>query len=184
MRVKGKFALMIILSALLFSAENFALRFSFNVLRPRDADFRQVYGGWVPYYEVKASWDFYGDYYLWGSYGLLWAKGQTLPYLHREAEIFQHYLGAGVGFTEEVLGHMGYKIELGFAAVIYKEKALGTENSGKGMGFRGEAGLVYNISRRLFTELTFGYIAGYEKMEDFTLKMGGFKTGVTLGINF
>jgi len=184
MKLAKKLTLLFTLGTLLFSAEDFALRFSFNLMRSRDAAFREVYGELVPYYEIKASWDFYGDYYFWGSYGLVWAKGETLPYLRREANIFQHFFGAGVGFTEEVAGHVGYKIELGFAFVFYKEKALGTEHTGKGVGFRGETGLVYNISRRVFTELTLGYIAGYEKMEDFTLKMGGLKTGITIGLNF
>ncbi len=166
----------------LLMAGGLSLSLSADLMRPRDDRYRQIYGKLSFLGEVRASYCIYGDYYLWAGYALLPDRGHTLPRLSLRTTIYQHFFSIGVGFRERLLKSIGYKVELGGTYVFYKESALGTSATGGGLGFRGEAGIVFFLSKKYFSELTFGYIAGFERQEIETLKFGGFKAGVTFGM--
>ncbi len=163
-------------------AGKFSLSLSENFMFSRDQRFRDIYGQSVLLHEVRLGYRFYGDYYVWGSYGLSKKSGKTQPYLNLETTITQHFFGAGLGFTEDLFKNFGYKLEAGFSYSMYRENVFNITSTGHGIGFRGEIGLVYKFSRKIFTELNVGYQVGYKKGDIYTLKMGGFRTGFAIGV--
>lgn len=167
-----------------FLRAGFMLSFSGNYILPRDPNFKKIYGKGMLYREIKLSYTFYEDYYVWGSYGVGGKTGETQPYFHMKTSISQNYYSGGLGFSEDFAKNFGYKLELGFAAIKYREKAFGTESQGGGLGFRVETGLVYKFSKKLFSELSIGYISGIEKNNISILKLGGIKIEVSIGIRF
>jgi len=174
---------LVLLPAVLLSA-GFSLTFSENYILPRDPNFKEVYGNGMLCSEIKLSHSFYGDYYVWGSYGIVKKTGETQPYFHMKTSITQNYFSGGLGFTEDFAKNLGYKLEIGFTVTKYREKAFGIESSGEGLGFRGETGLVYKFSNKFFSELSIGYMNGTEKHNFSTLKLGGIKVGVSIGAKF
>ncbi len=142
------FSVLLLLTAdRIFSENSFAVSYSQNIVFPRDQKFRQVYGKIILLQELKLQFFFFGDYYLWGSYGFSKKSGSTIPELMLPTRITQHYLAAGLGFSEKFARNVGYKIEAGISWIGYRENVFEIKHSGGGFGIRAEGGLFYSFTK-------------------------------------
>lgn len=148
-----------------------------------DSRHKEVYSSGNIYPEIKVGFKTYRDFYLWGSYGFLTADGVT-PVLEEATKINYHHMSIGGGYSGNFSERLVYLIELGLFYVNYREKAMGEEVSGSSVGFRIGGGIIFNISKVLFTEVSVGYLHAQDKVEDITLKLGGFKAGIGFGIRY
>jgi len=79
---------------------------------------------------------------------------------------------------------MGYKIEAAIASVRYKEEALEMEVTESTQGFSVETGVVFNLGKRFFSELSIGHLYATDVLPEKKVKLGGFKAGLGLGVKF
>lgn len=154
-----------------------------NYLVYSDSRCRDVYSKGELCPEVKAGYKVYRDFYIWESYGYLSAEGTT-PVLKEETSLNYHYLSIGAGYNRNFSEKLNYLIELGLLNVIYKEEAMGEKASGLKLGFRFGVGIIYNINKTFFAELSTSYLHAVDNREDISIKFGGFKAGVGFGVGF
>lgn len=165
------------------SGENIFFTASANYLIPSDKDFKDIYGSGVFYPEIKAGYDVFEGFYIWAGYGFLSAAGTT-TLLAEEAKSSQNYISFGFGYQGRISERVGYKIETGTSYVTYREEAMGLEVSGSAMGYRLDGGINFDVLKNVFLEINAGYIAASDSVDNLSVKLGGFKAGVGMGVRF
>ena len=165
------------------AGESFHIRFTGNLLMPADSGYKDVYGKSLFYPELKAGYALSADFYVWAGYGFVNKKGET-PVLKLEAESTQSFVSLGLGYGGPVSDALGCFVELGLVNAYYKEEAMGEKESGSVLGFRADLGLTYTVASPLFISLEAGYISTSKKVNSVTIKPGGLKAGVGLGVRF
>jgi hypothetical protein len=154
------------------------------LLFPADAEYRKIYGEQRPYFELKIGADIARDLYLWGAWGFFGAKG-TIPLVDEDAESFQNILSFGAGFRLRITPRLGARAEVGFSRIGYKDKAMGLEVSGSGIGPRAGVAGLYNFSRTFFIEVGLDWVHASSTTEDgLNLRLGGWILGAGLGLRF
>jgi len=176
------FALMV-LAGWAQAAGSFHVRLTGNVLLPGDSGYKDIYGKSVFYPELKAGYAFSSDIYIWAGYGFVNEKGET-PVLKLPAESSQKFLSFGLGYRGAFSDALGWFAELGLTNASYKETAMDVTESGSVLGFRADAGLTYTVASPLFLSLELGYISTSKKVNSVTIKPGGLKLGLGLGLKF
>jgi hypothetical protein len=154
-----------------------------SILFPGDSGYRDVYGksGFFP--ELKAGYALSENFYVWAGYGFLNKKGET-PVLKLEAKSSQHFLSLGAGYVGTLTAKMGYKADVGLILVAYREEAMETSASGAALGFRADVGLTYALTGSIFAAAEVGYLYASDKVEGETVRPGGFKAGLGVGVKF
>lgn len=166
-----------------FAGDRLTVVVSGNYLAPWDKDFKDFYGKGHLYPEVKAGFKIFRRLYLWAGYGLFSVKGETAV-LNLEAKSTQNFLSGGVGYLFNLGPKIDYKGEAGVVRVGYKEEAMGEEASDSALGFRLDNALVYHLSRTFSVEISVGFLTASDTLNDLPVKLGGFKTGIGLGVTF
>jgi hypothetical protein len=166
-----------------FAGDRFMVAASANFISPGDEEFRNFYGKGQFYPELKAGFKVSGRFYLWTGYGWFSAKGTT-PVLNLEAKAKQQFLFAGLGYLFKISSKFDYNVEVGLFLVSYKEEALGIEISDSAVGLRLDNGVTFYINQRLFIEISLAFLTASDTIENRSLKLGGFKTGIGLGVTF
>jgi hypothetical protein len=154
------------------------------LLFPADAEYRKIYGGQRPYFELKVGADIYRNLYLWGAWGFFSGTG-TIPLVDEKAESFQNILSFGAGFRLRITPRLGARAEVGFSRIGYKDKAMGLEVSGSGIGPRAGVSGFYTFSRTVFAEVGLDWTRASSTTEDgLELRLGGWILGAGLGLRF
>ena len=148
-----------------------------------DSRQKEVYSSGNIYPEIKAGSKVYQDFYVWGRCGFLTANGKT-PILEETAKINYLHLSIGGGYKGNFSERLAYLVELGLLYVNYKETAMGEEVSGSSVGFMLGGGVIFNIGKVFFAEVSLGYLNAKDEVEDITLKLGGIKAGIGFGIRY
>lgn len=177
------------------TAENYKaelnLKFFISVIGsymiPAQENFSDIYGSGMVHPGIKAGYKFYRSFYLWGGYDVSSKKGKTLQF-EEPSKWKERFFSGGLGYNGNMSINFAYKAEIGMLYVVYREEAFDEEVTGSAIGVRiGGAG-IFKISDRLFTEISMGYLAASDKTivddEDISLKLGGFRGGIGLGIRF
>jgi len=154
-----------------------------NLLVSSDSGFKDIYGSGNFYPEIKVAYKVYKDFYLWTGYGFLSNTG-TIAVIEEEAKSRQDFLSIGAGYYGKVINGLDYKAEAGLCYVNYKEEAMELEQSGSAIGFRIDGALLYPVYRNIFAGATLGYMHGSDKIDDISIKLGGFKAGIALIFRF
>jgi len=165
------------------AGEKFSATIYGNLLVPGDSGYKDVYGKSVFYPEIKAGYALSDKLFVWAGYGFLGKKGET-PVLKLEAKSSQHFFSVGAGYCGVLSGKLGYEADLGLMIVAYKEEAMETSASGTAFGFRVDAGLTYALFGPVFAAAEVGYLYASDKVNGETIKPGGFKAGLGLGVKF
>lgn len=152
-----------------------------NYLRPSDDGFRDIYGSRVSFFEVKAGFMLFRRVYLWGGYGAFSKEGKT-PVLGLDAESKQRLYSGGLGYMQRLFPRINWKIEAGVLKVNYEEQSLGVVLSDSAVGFRVDTGVFFRLGHLFIAEITVGYLSASDTIGDVSIKLGGLKTGVGLGI--
>jgi hypothetical protein len=154
-----------------------------SFLFPADGNYKDVYGSSVFYPGIKFGYSLTKSIYLWLGYDYV-SKSGTTPELEEEAQSTQHYIGLGAGYQGDFSEKFGYRVQAGVLYISYKEKALGDTVTDSAIGFELEGNLVYYFSERFYGLFVLGYAYGSDDVEDVSIKLGGLKTGIGLGIRF
>jgi hypothetical protein len=173
-----------------FKAEQdlkFFLTLTGNYMVPAQDNFSEIYGGGALSPGVKAGYKFYRSFYLWAGYEFLSKNGAT-PLFEEESKWKEAFLSGGIGYHGNMSAAFAYKLEIGLFSAAYTEEAFGEEVTGSGLGAGINGALVFKAGDRLFMEFFIGYITASDNIEndieDITLKLGGLRGGVGLGIRF
>ena len=162
-------------------------RFFVNVnvgyLMSIDEDFKTVYGTGSVFPQVKAGFMIARNFYIWGGYGTVSTNG-TVPEVNSDAKTSQNFLSVGLKYSRNFSGKLGYKLEASAMKISYKEEALELEIKDSANGFAVELGLLFNMKKRLFTEVSAGFISATDVVLNKKIKLGGFKTGLGVGVRF
>lgn len=170
-----------------FAADRFMLSVSANYLAPADSQYKDIYGSSIIFPEIRAGFKLFMGMYVWGGFGFFSADGTT-PILEREAKSKHTYFSGGVGYMSKILPKLSYKLEAGVFSVNYKEESMGLEYSDSAVGFRVDGGIVFNLTRIFFVEVSLGYLRASDTVIDngdkYSVKLGGFRTGAGIGVRF
>lgn len=165
------------------AAEKIQVRLSGSVLSPGDAGYKDIYGKTAFLPEFKAGLALSSPFYLWAGYGLVSKKGETAV-LKYEAESTQHFISGGAGYRSAISDKLEWMAEAGLLVAAYREKAMGVTVTGSALGVVAGAGLGWRLGEKLFLAAEAGYLFSSDKAEGKTIKPGGFKAGLGLGIRF
>ena len=165
-----------------YADEKFMVTAAGSFLMPSDKNYKEIYGKGKFYPEIKAGYKIYRDFYIWAGYGFFSARGTTIPTLNEEAESSQNFLSLGAGYSKKITNRLEYKLELGAFSVSYKEEAMEEKVTGSALGFRLEGGIVFDLIKTFFAEMTIGYLKASDTVEGISIKLGGFKIGIGFGV--
>jgi hypothetical protein len=166
-----------------YAAGNGMVTASVNYMATADDHFKEFYGGGHLFTELKAGVNVARQLYLWAGFGFLSASGTT-PVLQLDAKASQRFLSAGLGYRFKLSPKFRYKAEAGIFLVNYKEEAMGDEISDSAVGFRLDNALVYQLSPLFSIEFSLGFLTASDSIEDEPVRLGGFKTGIGVGVTF
>jgi hypothetical protein len=168
-----------------------------NYMIPSEKDFSDSYGSGIFDPEIRAGYKFSRAFYIWGGYSFS-SKSSTSspvddPNIKTSAKWQQKFFSLGLGYNRNISFKFGWKAEVGVVYVscteemIIKEKEENVffgEESGKTMGVRIGGSGIFKISGRLFTEISMGYLFASSTIDDISIKLGGLKAGIGLGLRF
>ena len=164
-------------------SQKFMVQINGNFLFPADGNYKDVYGSNVFFPGIRAGYCISNSIYLWLGYDYL-SKSGTTPVLEEEAKSTQHFIGLGAGYRGDFSEKIGYRVQAGVVYFSYKEEALGETVSDSAIGFELEGDLVFHFNERFFILLLLGYGYGSDDVEEVSIKLGGFKSGIGLGFMF
>ena len=201
-------ALLVLLlaSSVTLSAKSFTIVIGGNYLSIADEDFENNYGKKQYFPEGKLTLRFSGNLYLWGSYGWLrdqytwveWSnKGVPLADVDGKSVVNKTVIAGGLGFYVGYLkpAQFAIKMEAGIASIkddVENTKVLMTTNEllnqddskFSGIGYKASLGVTYGLFKNVFAELTLGYLHASDKVGDDTIKLGGLRASLGLGLQF
>jgi hypothetical protein len=156
-----------------------------NYMIPSEKKISDVYGIGLMGFEIKTGYKFSRSFYIWGGYGFSTKKGYSTPNLERPAVWNQRLLSLGLGYNKNVSIAFDLKAEVGIFHVSYREEAFGERVSGNALGpLRINGTGIYKISDYLSTEIALAYLWAPDTKNGINLELGGFKTGIGLGVRF
>lgn len=198
--------LLILLTSVFISAENFRFTLYGNYFAVADASYKKEYGAKKYFPEVKLSLRIKGNIYLWGSFGYLpasytwddWSnKGVVDPDVivknSSDKMFFAGGLGYWVGYFEPhdfavkfELGACGtYNLTKMAATKVDTEEVLRTDKSSEiGYGITGNLGFTYGLLKNVYSELSLGYMYVWDQRTTKILNAGGFRLSIGLGVKF
>ncbi|MFC2155580.1 hypothetical protein ACFLRB_03695 [Acidobacteriota bacterium] len=181
-KIMSAIFILMLIAAVLSGANRFLISFTGNYVTSSDSVYRKVYGSGEFCPEFRAGVRIFNNVYGWAGYGFLSSKGLTYPDLKLETEARKKYLSAGIGYQGK--GKFTYRIDAGLLYVNWEEKAIDKLNKGTAFGFRFGAAAVYNWTATFFTEISSSYLIASDRIDDISLKLGGFIAGVGIGLRF
>jgi hypothetical protein len=205
-----KKVMILILAVIFFTLSVSAERFTFTIggsyMSLADAEYGAKYGDQKYFPEGKLSFRFMGNFYLWGSFGLLsskftwkqWSnKGVAEADLEGKSVADKHITAGGIGYYIGYIapGEISLKLETGICMVsdtiedsttrLDNNQTASLEESKKSaVGFRGNFGVTYGLFKSIFAEVSIGYIYAPDKVEDTRVNLGGLRASLGLGLKF
>ena len=170
-------------STTLFSLDRLMISVGGNYFAPSDEGYKTIYGKTQFCPDFKATVRVYNRFFIGIGYGICVAKG-TIPPSNDPTESRLDFLSISAGYRAPLVGKLIFRIELGGENVSYKEKAWGEEKSGSSSALRIGGGIDIPVSKILFGALSFSYANPESTIDEETIKLGGFKAGVSLGMKF
>lgn len=198
--------LVIFTFSVLAAGESIMITVHGNYFIAADDNFAQSYGEKKYFPEGKIALKLSGNFYLWGSYGLLSTGKSWDKWSHKNVEsadldardnldktIISGGLGYYMGYIEK--NELAIKIELGACKITNNQDYTDTEKSSgsvvnreesqvSGLGARGNLGITYGIFKNIFAEISFGYLLALDKVDEQNIKLGGFRAALGLGLRF
>lgn len=159
-----------------------------NYLAPGDPNFKEFYSSGVIFPELRMGYHMTDNIYVWAGYGFFTVTGESAE-LSLELKSRQGFFSGGIGYAFGNSSRWSFIGELGLFSCSYKEELGDGINIFKGsaIGFSIKNGLVYRLSQLFFLEFTLGYASASETIGDETdtqFKLGGFRTGLGIGVRW
>lgn len=198
------FVALILVTSVFVSAKDFTVTLYGDYFSVADTGYKETYGGEKYFPELKITYRYKGNFYLWGGFGYLpanfkwdkWSnKGVVLADLKMKNASNKLFLSAGLGYWLGYIdqGQLAIKTELGFCSTynaieitennIFTQKTTVTSESKKwGIGLRGNFGISYGLTKKMFTEASIGYMYVWAKEDKETINAGGLRLALGLGL--
>ena len=154
-----------------------------NYRLPSGTVFKNVYGKFVFNPEIKAGYKMYRDVYIWSGFGFSSKNGELIE-INEPAKWEETFLFMGLGYYKNLSIVLGYRVDVGLCRVRYKEEVFGDRYTGTAWGERVDVAGILKLSDRLFTEISVGYLFASDTIENISIKLGGLKTGIGIGLRF
>lgn len=163
---------------------SFSVKINYNYLQPKDVEFRDAYGNWSGFPELRIGYRLTTKVAFWLRYGEI--TGEVyLPIVEENAESSQTYVSFGLGFRGRLKGKVSYMLDLGLLNSRYLERAMGEEVEDSALGFRVDGGFRYDFSKWFFADLTLSYLsANSSVLDNDSIGIGGMGGGFGLGVKF
>jgi len=172
------------LSVLSLKAQDrFLVNISGSLLLPSDGFFQETYGKTAALPELRAGFMIRSNLYLLAGYGYL-GRSTELPESAGAVKSRQHFTFAGFGFYPPVTKHIDYSAEMGLFYLSYMDSSEDPEIDVNTIGLAFDLGLIFNFDSPLYVETTVGYLAAARDIDTRSLKMGGTRFRLSLGIRF
>jgi len=176
--------LIIMLSVLSLSAqERFLVNVSGSLLLPSDGFFQETYGKTAVLPELRAGFMIKRNLYLLAGYGYL-SRSAELAEFAGAVKSRQHFAFAGFGFYPPVTKHIDYSAEMGLFHLSYMDSSEDPEVDLSAFGLGFDLGFIFNFDSPLYVESTVGYLTAAKDIDTRSLKMGGTRFRLSLGIRF
>lgn len=200
------FILLLLLTSVFISAENFTLTVYCDYLSVADPTYKAEYGGKKFFPEAKITFRVKGNFYLWGSGGFLpasygWEEWSNKGVVNADIDakntsqklFYAGGLGYYVGYHDPA--EFSVSLEVGFCAVNNKIEITAEqtttnnvvrseETTESGIGLRGNLGVSYGLVKNVFAEASLGYMYVWDKREEESFNAGGFRLAIGLGLKF
>lgn len=169
---------------ILFSAGRISIAPMGNYFAPANADFKAIYGDHHFLPEVELHLKIVKGFYLWTSYSYLKAEGTTITMFNEPTEWRQSFLSAGGGYEFKLSPGLYSYLQTGIVHTRYEEESMGDvfKDTASGLFFGG--GLIYDLGRNIYSKLEIAYLSISDTITAATVKLGGFKAGMGIGLKF
>lgn len=174
--------LAVLLAAGLSAQERFSLQAVVSGVSPADSTYKDMYGGTQFSPEFRGRLHIWKGLSVWAGYGFYSASGTT-PSLEWEASSRQSFFSGGLAYFGNFSGRLGWFAGAGFSRASYKEEALDESVDGSAWGYHIEGGLIFSLSKRVFTSASVGYVRASDEVEGISVKLGGLKFGLGIGFH-
>lgn len=157
-----------------------------NFLLTPDQGIKGTYGNGIIYPEIRynSSSLFYNEFYLWAGMGFISLNSDTSNASGGDRLTQLHY-SLGCGYMRELYSNWYINLRIGALGIIFKDEALNMEEEKAALGFTGSAALVFDWSKKLYSELEAGYsIVSSKTDNEISIKPGGLKIAIGMGIKF
>lgn len=195
---------LILVTSVLVSAKDFTLTLYGDYLSVAETGYKEVYGGEKFFPELKIAYRFKGNFYLWGSCGFLpanfkwdkWSnKGVVAADLKMKNASQKMFLSSGIGYWLGYIdkGQLAIRTEVGLCStydsveitennLITQNTTVTSESKRWGIGLRGNFGVNYGLTRKIFSEATVGYMYVWAKEESKYINSGGLRLALGFGL--
>jgi len=163
--------------------DRFLVNISGSLLTPADGFFQDTYGKTAVLPELRAGFMVRNNLYLLAGYSYL-GRTAEIPEFERTVKNRQHFVFAGFGFYPPIGEHIDYSAEIGLFYLSYMDPGEDPEVNLDTVGLGFDLGLIFNFDSPLYVETTVGYLAAARDIDTRSLKMGGTRFRLGLGIRF
>lgn len=153
-----------------------------NLFLPADGRFADLYSSGGIHPGIYTGYRITGRIYIAAGYDYMFHRGETLN-TRQNTEITQHTLKLSAGYRGLLSGRLYYRAEAGIFWGFYREEVLERIMEGSGFGVLAEGKLLYPLPWNLRAVVFLGYRYGTDSYEGMSLKLGGVRGGVGLGIS-
>lgn len=161
----------------------FMISINGDIMLPADGNYKDIYGDTMFFPELNLSLKISNGFYIWGGFGMVSETGETIL-LGLEAKSKQNFFSLGGGYNGVLSGNLEFFVDVGAVFVTYSEETMGDKISDDAFGFRVDGILLYRLGGGLLGGVNVGYVYASDTIEDVSIKLGGFKGGLTLAIRF
>lgn len=195
---------LILVTSIFVTAKDFTVTIYGNYLSIADIDYSNTYGGKKFLPEFKVTYRYSGNFYFWGSGGFLpanfkwdkWSnKGVPSADLKMKNVSNKLFFSGGLGYWMGYIdrGQVAIKLELGACStynaikitqdnIITKIITVTSEEKQWGIGLRGNFGVSYGLTEKMFTEASIGYMYVWAKENNEYINAGGLRLALGLGL--
>ena len=180
------FLVMLGLVGIIFPKQPASVSLMGNFFLTSDQGIKGSYGNGIIYPEIRynSSSLIYNEFYFWAGMGFISLKSDTSNASEGDRLTQLHY-SLGFGYMREVYPGWFINLRIGGLGIIFKDEALDMEVEKGALGFTGSAALVFDWSKKFYSELEAGYSLVSGKTDNGTeVKPGGLKFAIGLGIKF
>lgn len=163
--------------------EPFLVNISGSLFAPADGFFQDTYGKTAAQPELRAGFKLRRNLYLLTGYSHIGRSAEPAD-LDRTVKSSQHYIFAGLGFYPPLSERIDYSAEFGIFHLFFKDPSEDPvlDLGAFGLGF--DLGLIFHFGSRLYAQTSVGYLTASRDIDTRSLKMGGTRARLGLGIRF
>jgi len=157
------------------------------VVFPGDSGFKKIYAGERFGPELKAGYNFAGNFNLWLGFSMFSARGRV-PVVEDEARASQNFFSLGAGWTTRRGLPLQGELYAALLLARFREEAMGETASKSVLGIEAGAGLRYFLEKNLFLGISVSYAAASATVrfaeKDRDIILGGLRLSGRLGFCF